>query len=271
MTPRLRKQGGFALLMVLWWLGLIALIGTRMTASGRAQAVEARAMLDRAVLEAQADGAARRAIVAFASGEWPADSRPHHIREGGRVETVRLTDENGRINPNQAPPGLLASLLLAVGLPADQAARLAAAIVDWHTAGDRKERLGAKSAEYRAAGLPYGPADAPFTSVAQLGLVLGMDPRILALVAPHLSVATEGDVDRAVADDVVRTALARFGRNVLPPGLDIGRLAAVIRIDARVEAPDHAAYEREAVVRFALTADPEAAPVEILAWREVPR
>src|SRR5262249_33023176 len=59
------------------------------------------------------------------------------------------------------------------------------------------------------AGLDYGPANAPFQTIDEMSLVLGMTPDTLALARPYLSIYTQsGQPNAEGASDVVRRALA---------------------------------------------------------------
>ncbi len=237
---------GFALLIVLWSMALLGLLGTRITSAAHTGAVEAEAVAGRATLEAEADAALADAEFHLLRGEHPAAAGP--------VE-MEVENEAGRININTAPTGLLAALLLAVGCPADQASTLGAAIADWRTPTTLAQPDGAKLPAYRAAGLEYGPRDAPFRSIDELGLVLGMTPAILARLAPHVTIFTEGDVDRNFADDIVREALVRDGGNVIPAGLLIPETSSVLLLTARARGPDGARFVREATIRISRAND----------------
>ena len=67
--------------------------------------------------------------------------------------------------------------------------------------------LKVKSDEYRDAGRDYGPSGAPFQSLDELRDVLGMTPELFAKLEPHLSIYTQDDPSRAVADPIVRQAM----------------------------------------------------------------
>ena len=94
---------------------------------------------------------------------------------GGKA-SVRVTSLAGRINPNTAEKPLLAALPQQVGASQPAAARLAAAIAYWRTPGQRPRQLGAKAAQYAAAGRDYAPPGTRFQTVEELGQVLGMTP-----------------------------------------------------------------------------------------------
>src|ERR1700758_821646 len=63
-------------------------------------------------------------------------------------------------------------------------------------------------ADYRAAGLDYGPPGAPLETLDELGRVIGMTPATLAAVRPHLTLFGQAQPSLATADRVVAAALA---------------------------------------------------------------
>jgi len=73
--PGTARQRGFALLIVLWSMALLALIGTRITAAGHVEAQLATNLRANAIAEAAADGAVFEALFHFmdgSAGHWPA-------------------------------------------------------------------------------------------------------------------------------------------------------------------------------------------------------
>lgn len=58
-----------------------------------------------------------------------------------------------------------------------------------------------------AQGLTEPSLGAPFESIAELRLVPGIGPGLLASLAPHLSLYRDGDPEVAAADPVVREAI----------------------------------------------------------------
>jgi len=209
-----RRQGGFALLIVLWSLVLLALLTTQLTSSARSELQLAANIRSASVREAQADGLIYGAIFRLMSGS-PVQRRADGLDQpmavpGGRA-ILRVTSLAGKVNPNTASEPLLTALLEQVGMAEKPAAGLAAAIADWHTPGQRARPLGAKAAQYRAAGRSYAPPGAPFETIGELGEVLGMTPQLLARLTPHMSVFYPGDPVRAAADPVVLRVLQALG------------------------------------------------------------
>ena len=124
-------QRGFALLIVLWTLGLLALLGTQLLATARQDTQLARNLLDAAELEAAANGAVQQAIFAnldTSNKHWDADSVTRMIRVGRVPVAVRLDDEAEKVNPNIASGALLQALIAALGADRVTAARVAASI-----------------------------------------------------------------------------------------------------------------------------------------------
>ena len=266
-TPR----GGFALLVVLWTVALLALLGTHITATARQAASLSLLLHGAARAGALADGLVDEAIFRLLDPSprgWTADGVPRQVRLGGGVAEVVVLDHAGRVNPSLASAELLAALLRGDGMEKGQAARLAAAIVDWRSVGDIPSPGGAKRPQYQAAGLPYGPPDEAFRSPGELGLVLGMTPDVLARLARHLSLWTRGRINLGRADPVVARAVEQSsggtdGQLQQVPAAEVAPLVAEIVV--RVTLPEAQALRR-VVVRFdpPMAAAPQ--PWHILAW-----
>lgn len=206
-----KRQRGFALLIVLWTVGFLALLGTQIVAAGRSDTRLADNLRQEAVLEAAAQGAVSDVMFLMLAARDPrfqADGVVREVRIGQVPVLVRIENENDRVNINTASAALLRALIIQVGGAPGLADRIAAAMLDWRTAGTNPRQAGAKLPEYRAAGRNYGPPGTPFQSVGELGDVLGMTPDLLARMTPHLTVLTDGDPDRSTRDPVVAQALA---------------------------------------------------------------
>lgn len=274
MTRGGASQRGFALLVVLWTVGLLAFVVSAMLADGRTDMRLAEATRDGAVAQAAADGAVQRAIYLLLAGAIAADGTPRPAVLGAARVRLTIANEGGRINPNFSAPPLLAAVLVNAGLDPALAQDLAQRIVDWRTATPFAMGGGQKVDAYRQAGLPYGPADHPFLSVAEVGQVNGMPPALLARIAPLLSVYQAGDPrqDAAQAETggVVQLAQMMNHGSVLS-GLDAQD--QVVRITADATAPSGVRFVRTAVVRIVRAADGAgaaggAAPAwAVLEWR----
>jgi general secretion pathway protein K len=290
---RARNEAGIALVLVLWLTILLTVIASGFAYSMRTEALAARNAIAVAQARALADGAISRSAFELMRprmvlGEtWHADGGVHYWSEEGASIAVSAMDESGKIDLNTTSDALLSSLLQTTGsVDADTAAHLVDAIDDWKSPGDVKRVNGAKAPDYQAAGLSYGPANAPFETVADLQRVLGMTPAIYASVADSLTVFShQPGVNPAFAS---RTILLAFP-NATPEIVDAyiaqrnnalsnGQPAPVFplasagaaqanvwRIRAEVTTADGATFIRDAVIRQGGDA---LHPVTVLLWQE---
>jgi general secretion pathway protein K len=235
MTRSCADQRGFALLIVLWTLALLALIGTQMLAAARQDTELARNLLDSAKLEAAADGAVQRAIFGLldsSNAHWNADGATRIVHIGQVHVAVRIASEADKANPNFASTQLLQALLAQVGANPVTAATVATAIAEWRGAGDSPRWFNATTTRYIAAGRAYAPSGEPFTSLDELAAVLGMTPDLLALLRPHLTVFTDGDPSSTTHDVVVAQALVAAGEHGADADMDAASEAVCVSVDA---------------------------------------
>ena len=202
------RSGGFALLVVLWTLVLVAFIVANITASGRAEIRIAGNLSANAAAGAAADGGIATAIFRLLDGEenrsWAIDGTAHELRIGESRVTVKLADEAARINPNWASPALLEALLRSVSNDLVGARRLAASIGEWvgstPAAGSRETDL----AEGRAA------PGAALERLDELSRVPGMTPALFRALRPHLTLFGPPTPSPSTDDPVVAAVLARL-------------------------------------------------------------
>lgn len=259
-----RRQAGFALLIVLWTLALLALIGSHITATAHAMLTRGAALRAAAQASAAADGAVFQAIFHLLDGparRWPSDGVARTVRVATGTATVTIEDASGRINPNTAPPALLAALLRRLGADGTRAERVAAGVAEWRDAG--AVAGGNAAARYAAAGLPYAPLGERFQTTHELGLVLGMTPDLLARMVPYVSVYTDGRIDPAKASPLVASVLRDAGADRTPPPEETA--PRVVEITAIITLPGARAVRR-AAVRIDLSDDDAIMPYRILAW-----
>jgi general secretion pathway protein K len=265
-----RRSGGFALLIVLWTLVLIAFLVLHLTASGRTEIRIATNLQSNAVAAAAADGAISAAIFNLMAPQpdqrWPIDGPPHQLTIGNCRVMVQLENEAARINPNLASPALMEALLRALGSSPEAATRIAAAIADWVGSAQTPKTPDMLKAEYRSAGLDYAPPGAPFESMDELSRVLGVTPALYAALRPHLTLYGPPQPDPAGADPVVAAALAQIpqlAQATTPIGAN-PQDAVTVRIIAQAAGLGNARVSRTAIVRIAATL-PEG--YTVLAWR----
>src|SRR5215468_3967529 len=167
-----RRNDGFALIIVLWTLVLIAFIVAHVTANGRTEVRIANNMVANAEAQAAADGAIYEAIFNLSDPQpeqrWPVDGNARELPIGHSRVTLRLEDEAWWINPDSASPALLEALLRITGSDPESARRLANAIGEWVGSAPAPRPPNVLLAEYQAAGLNYAPPGAQLEAIDEL-------------------------------------------------------------------------------------------------------
>jgi general secretion pathway protein K len=288
----MRRDRGVALVLVMWIAVLLTVIASSFIFEARTDTLVIRNSLSNARAEAAADAGVQRAIFEL----YRTDASPDAWRRDGTVREwsldgipvrIELRDESGKIDINTAADPLLRGLLVSIGLDEDESAKLLDAILDWRDADSLKRPNGAEENEYRAAGLPYKPANAPFQAIEELQLVLGMRPQIYRRLAPLITVYSRmPGVNTQVASREVLLAIPGVTAQIVDEylaqrdaALAAGQVAPIlmqaagynsqlgsaasIRSEARLD--DGTVFVREAV---ALLRPTPRKPVTFLAWRE---
>lgn len=173
------RQRGVALILVIWVIALMGVLLGSFALIARTENFEARHLFDGTTARYAAQAGIERAVYELRNPDmtqrWVGDGRPYIFEFDGAQVRVELTDESGLIDINTADDALLQGLFASVGVPPDQAAALSDAIQDWRDPDDVPRPQGAELNEYRAAGLPYAPRNAPFQTVGEVQQVLGMN------------------------------------------------------------------------------------------------
>jgi general secretion pathway protein K len=272
--PRPRRSRGAALLLVLWLVALLtAVVGAFALIAGT-EHLQGRVLVRGLIAENAARAGVEYAMTRVAASDprrqWLPDGRTHTWRYGNAEVQVKLIDENGKIDLNQADMTLLTQFLKSFDLDEQRAAQLASAILDWRDPDSLSQPAGGgEDDDYASAGRPYGAKDAEFESVAELEQVLGFTPELYARIEPHLTVFS-GRVrpDPAFASAEVLNAMGLDGAQVvqlrqrwdpasgqpapaLPDGASlVGGSSGTYSIESRARLPDR----RETVMRVVLRA-----------------
>ena len=286
-------ERGIALVLVLWVLALLTSIAAAFAYSLRTEAQVARNALASAQASAAADGAVFRAIYEANRPQntpqaWRRNGQEYRWEQAEIRLKVSIVDESGKIDVNTVAEPLFLSVLKVLGqMPADQAAHLVDAIVDWRDADDLRRTNGAEEADYRGAGRSYKPANAPFESIEDVQRVLGMTPALYARLEPHLTVHSRQTGINALyaapellsalpgaTPEQVRAYVAQR-QEALASGAPVPSFPAAAafaagqssayRIRAEARTVDGVVFVREAVAR--LTGNLRQPPV-FMAWRE---
>jgi general secretion pathway protein K len=262
------RQRGFALLMVLWTMGLLALLVAQFTTAGRTETRVVANLKANAAATAAADGALQETILRLLQRVWVPDNRPHVIRALDGVVEIRIQSQASKINPNMATVEELQRLLATLGIDPGKGVVLASAIVDWRSASAKSLSGGTKISQYQSAGLPYTPPGKLFDSVEEVGQVVGMTPALLARMRPVLSVYQESDASPAEepASGIIEppSTTDRDGWQLGPSGR-----VMVVSIQAAATSGTGARFTRRAVVRLRAEPSLDQEPYQILTWDTV--
>jgi len=196
-----RKQRGIALMLVLWIIVLLTIIAIALTTSQRTESTLAANQLASSKFRALSDAAINYAALHLMTSPplendedtealWLPDAQPRILRFAGIELEITIVNEASLIDLNVADRALLAGLLNAVGIDAEEADPLLDAILDWRDEDDLHLLNGAEDPDYEEAGLPHGAKDGPFDSVEELRQVLGFDQALFHALAPALTVSS---------------------------------------------------------------------------------
>jgi general secretion pathway protein K len=134
---------------------------------------------------------------------WRTDGTRYQLDYGEGTVSIRVYDEDAKVDLNAAPPELLAGLFSMVGLEPEQAETLADRIVDYRDDDDEPGPNGAEDPDYEAAGRTQGAIDRPLLTETELLGVLGMSEALYRRLRPLVTVhsGAEGiDPTRASPD-----------------------------------------------------------------------
>ena len=271
---------------MLWIVSLLAVIAASFATTQRTEVVGARNQIGSAEARGLADAGVQRAVMTLATGGDTV------TRNGSKREWSFLTGkvitsvhaEGGKVDLNGADAGLLAGLFAAAG--ADDADRLAAAVIDFRDADSDPQPGGAEDGDYRAAGLSHEAKDRPFEREDELLQVLGMTRAVYDAVALAVTVYSRSrGIDPATAPVAALAALpgtsatqaeafaaGRSRSAVADQGGALGdspylvpSAIPIVTIRAEAETEGGAVFVREAVV--ALTPGARK-PFLILTWEQ---
>jgi general secretion pathway protein K len=294
MSPvKTQPSRGVALIIVLWVITLLSVIALSFANTMRTDVNIVSNSLATVKAQTLADAAIERAIFELykpqnIDGRWNADGSSREWLYRDINVNVTMQDETGKIDINRVNEQLLRGLFKSQGLVDDDAARLVDAIGDWKDTDSQRRPRGAEAGEYTAAGLNYGPGNAPFQSIEEVKLVLGMTPELYSRIAPLITVysgvpgineqVATRDVLRAlpnVSDELIdeylsRRDLARANRQPIPTFpqnlfRSVSNNFTPTRIRTDVTFADGNRFIREVVVR---RYNDGKRPYAFLSWKE---
>jgi general secretion pathway protein K len=272
---RSQANGGFALVFVVWCIGLLSLLFVIFSVAARYRSIEGLSLAAHAQSDAMARAAIHVAIFDLMSGlteekirnaRFPPNGDPVHCTLGGGSRiAISVGDEGGKVDLNAAGPDLVRTLLRSL-YDSGTADRLSKRILDLRMS-DPPAVVGTAShvAERHSNG--------SFRTILELDQLMGAESRDWRALLPLVTIHSQSPgIDAEVASADVLRALTgtssstdqRAFRQALPTEFaapSSGR-RFLVRADATVE-PD-ARSTLEAVVEFSVDFDKG---YRILEWR----
>jgi general secretion pathway protein K len=226
-------ERGFALLVVLLVLALVAVVSGEFAYSMRLEAAAVRAYkngiigthlaetaLEQAIREIVADAPLVAedddGLLTFYTADRRALPRLRRTKAelGGGQYSYRITDEEARLNVNTSPPDRIDRLLLALGVEREVRDTIGDSIQDWRDANEEHRANGAESEDYYLKlPTPYRSHNANLQSIAELQQIKGVTPAIYNGSKDHpglvdvVTVRSSGAVNMNTAGPAVLTAL----------------------------------------------------------------
>ncbi len=208
-TANLSSQRGFVIIAVLWILAALSALATifsvYLSNSAQALAVTDISLKTEALVSASLELTTYQLLLA---GDKARPARgSFQIRLDNANVLVNFTSEAARVDLNFASKEMLSNLFEVVGGDRTVAGEAAERIVGWRSA-PKADSANAEEALYSAAGLTYGPRQAPFAHVNELSLVLGLPAALVDRVLPFVTIfGGSPNVDVLIAPDEVIAAL----------------------------------------------------------------
>jgi len=274
---------------VLWVVFFLTMAVASLVLAIRSNVHQSSSIAAAAEAEGLADAGLHLALMDLVNGQFDPAWRRRFQTDGkwygctidNNPILIRLGDEAGKVDLNHASERLLTTLLKGLEMPATDASRLAAAIVDYRDADNERSPDGAEAPEYRRANRASGPKNAPFDDALELAHVLGIDELFLSRLLRHVTVSSGlAGVDPAAAtpDLLALLSIGAAGASASQASLDQERSRAIppelsavsarnaFSITAQAVGSRGGTFAREAVFRLT-RAGPR--PFQIVSWRQV--
>lgn len=185
---RKAQDRGAALILVVWAVGLMAVIAALIARDAHLDARESNRFRDALTGDMLIESGQR---LAFARLSQPAQGLDTGFPivcdlSGGRL-VIDARPISAFIDINAAQEETLAALFVALGVPAPEAASYAARIADFRDPDTTPRPGGAELADYIREGRPYGPSNRAFVRTGEVSEVLGLPPALVAAMLPHVT------------------------------------------------------------------------------------
>lgn len=236
------NRDGFALVAVIWSLGLITLLAMAVMVGARYRTRVASNYASVVAAETAAESAINLGIATALTGAAEPNVKfPLRCQmPGGERAVVTVEEETGKIDLNTASPAVLTRFFTALARDQSLGSRIAGRLVELRKPKPKDGNAGPENA----------PPGQRFATIMQLDQVEGISPRLFRAALRLVTVRSgRSEPDMDAASPALRRLLS-LEQKTLPParGLPAG---GSITIRADVTAPDGARFIREALVSLA--------------------
>lgn len=216
----MKAHKGFALIVVLWVLTLLAIMASSFALTIQRETAIISGVKEKAEASALAEAGIHYAILMLFSHDeesrWQAFNSLYEVNYTGKRIRIQVSDESGLININQADKEQLQALFDSINIDDALSDSLSDAILDWRDDNDLHRLNGAEKDQYAEAGLKYEPRNKPFASVEELQMVLGMSAEIYQQLQNMISVYTNSaKINPATASRAVLLTLPEVNEEMV--------------------------------------------------------
>lgn len=216
--PSSFPQSGFALVILIWILGLLSLMAASFTQTIRREISISNGLKTNASALAIAETWVMISGFMLTNPDpqqrWVANGAIYQANINSAEVRIRVFSEAGKVDINMAKDDLLHAVINYAVKDLRQQNALFDAIVDWRDADEEPHSFGAEANQYAKIGLPYKPSNQPFQSLDELQLVLGIDEDIFNSLQGLVTVYSEKpEVDYSLASEEVLKAILQDYQN----------------------------------------------------------
>jgi type II secretory pathway component PulK len=259
------SSSGFALVVVIWISGFLAVFAISVTVSMRSHTLFARNATSEVLAKGIADGLVQLTAlqVADAEGSSRQDGtwRPCDWFDTARA-WVAIQDQSGLVDLNTASPRLMTALLEGIGLTQVQAMDMVAAMRDYRDADDASDFGQSEADTY--SGRNFGPKNAAFEAVEELDQLPGMTPALFGELRELTTVSTQQTgFDFATAPERLLQVLQISRTSVAGLSFSSPRSSRVSAITVAVQVNDGTRFVRRAMIE---RTDQPQRPFVVLSW-----
>lgn len=131
-------------------------------------------------------------ILVFGEGD---ENPVREVKLGGGIFSYTITDEDGKLNINNASYPQLRYIIENSGVDITEVDPIVDSIIDWRDTNDLHMLSGAEEDYYQSLERPYSCKDGPFDIIDELLLVKSVTPEIFYGIAPYLTSWSQGKIN----------------------------------------------------------------------------